>query len=124
MECRIPSESTNETLDGKYRKIKVDLLAPDGGPLTVLEIPAGSPGNVKIAVISEAGGQGRPDTSPVPFKLNVYWSVGKPPAGSGQESGSSPQGGSGAPHAPKPSRGETPAPSGGDEGGGDVGQGP
>jgi VWFA-related protein len=28
---------TNETLDGKYRKIKVDLLAPDGGPLTVLD---------------------------------------------------------------------------------------
>jgi VWFA-related protein len=27
---------TNEALDGKYRKIKVDLLAPDGGPLTVL----------------------------------------------------------------------------------------
>ena len=27
---------TNETLDGKYRKIKVELLAPDGGPLTVL----------------------------------------------------------------------------------------
>lgn len=28
---------TNETLDGKYRKIKVELLAPDGGPLTVLD---------------------------------------------------------------------------------------
>jgi VWFA-related protein len=27
---------TNSTLDGKYRKIKVDLVAPDGGPLTVL----------------------------------------------------------------------------------------
>src|SRR4029077_12075062 len=27
---------SNETLDGKYRKIKVDLVAPDGGPLTVL----------------------------------------------------------------------------------------
>ena len=27
---------TNEALDGKYRKIKVELLAPDGGPLTVL----------------------------------------------------------------------------------------
>jgi VWFA-related protein len=27
---------TNEALDGKYRKIKVDLVAPDGGPLTVL----------------------------------------------------------------------------------------
>jgi len=28
---------TNETLDGKYRKIKVELVAPDGGPLTVLD---------------------------------------------------------------------------------------
>lgn len=28
---------TNEALDGKYRKIKVELLAPDGGPLTVLD---------------------------------------------------------------------------------------
>jgi VWFA-related protein len=28
---------SNETLDGKYRKIKVELLAPDGGPLTVLD---------------------------------------------------------------------------------------
>src|SRR5260370_17725813 len=28
---------TNETLDGKYRKIKVELLAPDGGPLSVLD---------------------------------------------------------------------------------------
>ena len=28
---------TNETLDGKDRKIKVDLVAPDGGPLTVLD---------------------------------------------------------------------------------------
>ncbi|HEX3372374.1 MAG TPA: VWA domain-containing protein [Candidatus Acidoferrales bacterium] len=27
---------TNETLDGKYRKIKVELVAPDGGPLTVM----------------------------------------------------------------------------------------
>ncbi len=28
---------SNSTLDGKYRKIKVELLAPDGGPLTVLD---------------------------------------------------------------------------------------
>jgi VWFA-related protein len=28
---------TNGTLDGKYRKIKVELVAPDGGPLTVLD---------------------------------------------------------------------------------------
>jgi len=28
---------SNEALDGKYRKIKVDLVAPDGGPLTVLD---------------------------------------------------------------------------------------
>jgi VWFA-related protein len=27
----------NETTDGKYRKIKVELVAPDGGPLTVLD---------------------------------------------------------------------------------------
>lgn len=27
----------NETLDGKYRKIKVELVAPDGGPLRVLD---------------------------------------------------------------------------------------
>ena len=26
---------SNNTLDGKYRKIKVELVAPDGGPLTV-----------------------------------------------------------------------------------------
>ncbi len=29
--------STNEALDGKYRKLKVEVLAPDGGPLTVLD---------------------------------------------------------------------------------------
>ena len=28
---------TNGTLDGKYRKIKVELVAPDGGPFTVLD---------------------------------------------------------------------------------------
>ncbi len=28
--------SSNTALDGKYRKIKVELVAPDGGPLTVL----------------------------------------------------------------------------------------
>lgn len=28
---------SNTALDGKYRKIKVDLLAPDGGPLTVTD---------------------------------------------------------------------------------------
>jgi len=28
---------TNEAPDGKYRKIKVELVAPDGGPLTVLD---------------------------------------------------------------------------------------
>lgn len=27
---------TNQALDGKYRKIKVELVAPDGGPLTML----------------------------------------------------------------------------------------
>ena len=93
------------------------------GPLTVLEIPAGSPGSAKIAVISEAGPQGHPDASSVPFKLAVYWPVGKPPEGSGQESGQSPRGGGtksppAQPSAP-PSGNK---PSGGDEGGGDVGQ--
>lgn len=29
--------STNQANDGKYRKIKVELVAPDGGPLTVLD---------------------------------------------------------------------------------------
>lgn len=28
---------TNRTADGKYRKVKVQLVAPDGGPLTVLD---------------------------------------------------------------------------------------
>ena len=28
---------TNQSTDGKYRKIKVELVAPDGGPLTVLD---------------------------------------------------------------------------------------
>ncbi len=28
---------SNSALDGKYRKIKVELVAPDGGPLTVLD---------------------------------------------------------------------------------------
>jgi VWFA-related protein len=28
---------TNKTMDGKYRKIRIDLVAPDGGPLTVLD---------------------------------------------------------------------------------------
>ena len=94
------------------------------GPLTVLEIPAGSPGTVKIAVISEAGPQGHPDTSPVPFKLAVYWPLGKPPAGSGQESGQSPRGGTTSPSAPPSAPPNGNAPSGGDEGGGDVGQTP
>jgi hypothetical protein len=28
---------TNHAADGKYRKVKVQLVAPDGGPLTVLD---------------------------------------------------------------------------------------
>jgi VWFA-related protein len=28
---------SNKALDGKYRKIRIDLVAPDGGPLTVLD---------------------------------------------------------------------------------------
>ena len=98
------------------------------GPLTVLEIPAGSAGPVKIAVISEAGPQGKPDASPVPFKLSVYWPVGQPPAGTGQQSGSSPHGGQGGSAPPaRPSSPPNAPPNGepsGDEGGGDVGQTP
>ena len=71
------------------------------GPLTVVEVPAGPAARMKIAVISEgAGDDGKPDVSPVPFKLNVYWSTSKPPAG----------------HPTTPA-------AGGDQGG-DVGQGP
>ena len=97
------------------------------GPLSILEIPSGSQGAVKIAVISEAGPQGHPDVTAVPFKLDVYWPVGKPPAGSGQESGSSPQGGASPPQNPPPRSAPAPSggePSGGGEGGGDVGQTP
>ena len=65
------------------------------GPLTVVEVPAGTPGKLKIAVISEAGGQGTPDASPVPFKLNVYWSTAKPPAGIGPGNRRHPHGGAG-----------------------------
>ena len=28
---------SNTTADGKYRKVKVELVAPDGGPLTVTD---------------------------------------------------------------------------------------
>ncbi|HLJ52921.1 MAG TPA: serine protease [Rhizomicrobium sp.] len=95
------------------------------GPLTVLEIPAGSPAAVKIAVISEAGPQGHPDAAPVPFKLAVYWPVAKPPTGGGQESGQSPQGaGATPPSAPPSAPPSGNAPSGGGQGGGDVGQTP
>ncbi|MEI9886962.1 MAG: serine protease [Rhizomicrobium sp.] len=94
------------------------------GPLTVVEIPAGPPGKVKIAVISES-----PDTAPVPFKLAVYWSTSKPPPGSGQEAGGSRHGAPTPPPAPgtappaaPPTRPATPPPA--NEGGGDVGQGP
>ena len=29
--------STNQSNDGKYRKIKIELVNPDGGPLVVLD---------------------------------------------------------------------------------------
>ena len=87
------------------------------GPLTVVEIPAGPPGKVKIAVISESS-----DAAPVPFKLAVYWSTSKPPPGSGQETGGSRHGAPGAPHPAAPPA-HPPAPPAA-EGGGDVGQGP
>ena len=88
------------------------------GPLTVLEVPAGTPGKVKIAVISEATADGQPDATPVPFRLKVYWSTSKPASGSGQETGASPHGG----HTPPAKPSEPPPATGGD--GGDVGQGP
>lgn len=102
------------------------------GPLSVLEIPAGTAGKVKIAVISEAGGAGTaPDAAPVPFTLNVYWSTTKPPAGAGQETGATPTGGATTPPpaAPQPSAPASPTtpPAGGEappSGNGDVGQGP
>lgn len=96
------------------------------GPLSILEVPSGSSGPVKIAVISEAGPQGHPDVTPVPFKLDVYWPVGQPPAGAGQETGQSPHGSGTRPPPSAPANPPHGArqPSGGDEGGGDVGQTP
>ena len=93
------------------------------GPLTVVEIPAGPPGKVKIAVISESA-----DAAPVPFKLAVYWSIAKPPPGSGQAADGFSHGTGAPPAAPGATPPATPPahtpapPSGGD--GGDVGQGP
>ncbi len=96
------------------------------GPLTVVEIPSGTPEKVRIAVISESvDDEHKPDTAPVPFKLDVYWPVGKPPPGNTQVSGGSLQGGgthppaAAAPASPP----SAPTPPGGDSGG-DVGQGP
>jgi len=43
---------TNRTLDGKYRKLKVDIVAPDGGPLTVLDQRGKK---VKFVVYARAG---------------------------------------------------------------------
>lgn len=111
------------------------------GPLTVLEVPAGTPGKVKIAVISEATDNGSPDTSPVPFKLNVYWSTSKPAPGNGQQTGSSRTGhtppAQPAPtqppanpdqptpeHPAAPTHPAQPPPASGGDNGGDVGQGP
>jgi len=105
------------------------------GPLTVLEVPAGTAGKVKIAVISEATAGGAPDAAPVPFKLNVYWSTTKPAPGSGQETGASPHGGSHTPPAHPPANPpQPPAPPSTTpatppaqppaDDGGDVGQGP
>jgi len=99
------------------------------GPLTVLEVPAGTAGKVKIAVISEATADGQPDAAPVPFKLNVYWSTTKPAPGNGQVTGSSPHGGSAPapaqpPATPAPTTPAPPPPADGGDSGGDVGQGP
>ena len=43
---------TNRALDGKYRKIKVELVAPDGGPLTVLDQKGKK---VKYVIYARAG---------------------------------------------------------------------
>ncbi|HXC53947.1 MAG TPA: serine protease [Rhizomicrobium sp.] len=96
------------------------------GPLSVVEIPAGPAGKVKLAVISEATDDNAgPDTAPVPFKLDVYWSVAPLPPGASQETGASPHGGSLPPAAPAGGGHPAPPPAqGGDQGGGDVGQGP
>jgi hypothetical protein len=91
------------------------------GPLTVVEVPAGPAGKVKIAVISEATGDGnKPDTASVPFKIAVYWSTSPPPPGTGQETDAGPNGGK--PLAPAPPAGAPPATP--PPAGGDVGQGP
>jgi VWFA-related protein len=43
---------TNRALDGKYRKIKVEMVAPDGGPLTVLDQKGKK---VKYVIYARAG---------------------------------------------------------------------
>jgi hypothetical protein len=99
------------------------------GPLTVMVVPAGTAGKVKIAVISEATDDAtRPDAAPVPFKLDVYWSTGKPPPGAGQEGDARPshggKGGTPRPVGTPSGGGSPPGGDGGDQGGGDVGQTP
>jgi hypothetical protein len=95
------------------------------GPVTVLTVPAGTAGKVRIAVISEAAGDDGPDIAAVPFSLAVYWPTGKPPQGTGQVGNASPS--HGKPHGggEKPTGGGKPSGGdGGDDGGGDVGQTP
>ncbi|HEV2651157.1 MAG TPA: hypothetical protein VGU69_07865, partial [Rhizomicrobium sp.] len=94
------------------------------GPLSVIEIPGGTPGKVKIAVISETGAAGHPDTSAVPFKLNVYWSTTKQSPDSGQQTGQGPNGGAPSSGGDAPVTAPTTGGDGGDNGGGDVGQTP
>ena len=36
-QCSLTYSPSNHTPDGKYRKVKVELVAPDGSPLTVLD---------------------------------------------------------------------------------------
>jgi hypothetical protein len=94
------------------------------GPLSVIEIPGGTPGKVKIAVISETGAAGHPDTSAVPFKLNVYWSTTKQSPDSGQQTGQGPNGGAPSSGGDAPVTAPATGGDGGDNGGGDVGQSP
>jgi hypothetical protein len=43
---------SNQTLDGKYRKIKVELLSKDGGPFTITNAKGK---NVKVAIYARQG---------------------------------------------------------------------
>lgn len=96
-------------LDANNTSTVIDVtVAVADGPLTVIEVPPGEQLSARVAVISESGGEDAPDTTPVPFKLNLYWPAA-PTDGSGV-------GGTTAPHT----GGDNPP---ADGGGADEGQG-